>query len=115
MSTPIDYQVIHHGGKPIFALLPWDEFERLRRLLAKKEVLSDGIPQEVVEAHVGRGLSIVRSWREYLSISKEELASRLNIPPDDVDAIEASQAKLRKADIRRIAKALGLTPGQLDV
>jgi len=54
MKTHIDYQTIDYQGNPAFVLVPWDDFKRIRPLLDGDKIRSTGIPQAVVEAHIGR-------------------------------------------------------------
>jgi DNA-binding XRE family transcriptional regulator len=113
MSAPTKYQTIEHGGHPAFVLVPWEEWRRIEPLLEAEKAKASGIPQEVVEAHVLRDVSLVKAWREHLGLTQEELASRMGIAQASVAKFERPGAQPRTATLRKIAQALGLRVEQL--
>ena len=60
------YQVIKYEGKPLFVLVPYDEFLRL----VKKEK-EPTIPHEVVGFVVKKGWNLLKAWRKYLGLLKK--------------------------------------------
>lgn len=62
MAEPIKHQIIRQGGRPLFVLVPYDEYIDL----IKDEDLS--IPHEVVEKHIMEEKSMIKAWREYKGI-----------------------------------------------
>ncbi|MBI9085435.1 MAG: helix-turn-helix domain-containing protein [Desulfobacterales bacterium] len=115
MTTPTEYQTIEHGGHPAFVLVPWDDWRRIKPLLDAEKARDNGIPQDVVEAHVLRGESVVKAWREHLGLTQTELADRMGVSQAAVVKYERSDARLRASTVKKIAVALGLTDEQLDV
>ncbi len=104
-------QIIEQGGKPAFAVIPWDEYQ----------VLVDGIepdesdvwfPHEVVKANV-RGDSLVKAWREYLGLTQAELAAKAGIKQPALARIERPDANPRKSSLIKLADAMELTVEQL--
>jgi len=96
MSTPIEYQRIEHDGKPAYVLVPWEDWQRIKKVVDAQRVQTSGIPQAVVEEHVLRDDSLVKacgvnisalrrkSWRGGLA-SLKPLWPNSNIPgPDPV-------------------------------
>ena len=72
------------------------------------------VPHTVVSLMVERGWTIVRAWREHLGMTQEEVAQRLKVTQPAYSQQEAS-TRIRKATRERIARALGISAGQLDV
>lgn len=75
MNIPINYQTIYEKGKPAFAVIPYEEFLQLYPQLKEEKT----IPHEVVRKIIKQDVSRIRAWREYLGLTQEELANRLNI------------------------------------
>jgi len=113
MTAPTEYQTIEYNGQLAFVLVPWDQFNKVRPLLEVEKALATGIPQEVVEAHVLDGVSMIRAWREYLRITQAELAAKLGVSQAAVAKFEKSSGRPRRATLNQIAAALGLATAQL--
>jgi DNA-binding XRE family transcriptional regulator len=115
MKTPTDYQKIEYQGEPAFVLVPWKDFERIRPLLDGEKPHDAGIPQEVVEAHILRDVSVIRAWREYMGITQGELADRMGVSQAAVAKLEKPSVKPRRVTLEKVAIALNITVAQLDV
>lgn len=108
-------------GKPAFVVLPYAEYLELTRAHAAPaasdvRIPADGtIPHEVILLMTENDWSIIRAWREYLGVTQTEMAARLDIRQPSYSAMEAPDAKPRKATRERIATALGLQFDQVDV
>jgi ribosome-binding protein aMBF1 (putative translation factor) len=113
MNAPIEYQTIEHRGHPAFVLVPWEDWSRIKHLLEAEKARDQGIPQEVVEAHVLRNESLIKAWREYLGISQKNLAERMNVTQAAVAKFEHAGANLRSATFKKIAAAMELNVEQL--
>ncbi len=112
MNEPIEPQVIMKDGKPAFAVIPWEDYQELVRNYSPDE--SDvWFPQDVVEANVVRGQSLVRAWREHFGLTQKELAQKAGMSQPALARIEKADARPRLATLKKIADALGLTPQQL--
>jgi HicA toxin of bacterial toxin-antitoxin, len=78
MNVLTEPQVIKQDDKPAFAVIPWDVYQELVKNYIPDE--SDvWFPQEVVEANVVRGDSLLKAWREYLGLTQAEVAKRAGI------------------------------------
>jgi len=113
MTTPTEYQTIEYHGQPAFVLVPWEQFKLVRPLLDAEQARTNGIPQEVVEAHILGKVSMIRAWREYLAITQAELAGRMGVSQAAIAKFERPAAKPRRATLNHIATTLGITTAQL--
>ncbi|MBB2918118.1 helix-turn-helix domain-containing protein [Cupriavidus alkaliphilus] len=110
MDTPQNIQIINDAqGHPAFVVIPYADY------LAQRDQDKDLVPNEVARRILVDDMTPVRAWREYLSLTQKEVAARLGISQPAYAEQENSTGKLRKATREKIATALGITPGQLDV
>ncbi|MES2187299.1 MAG: helix-turn-helix transcriptional regulator [Pseudomonadota bacterium] len=108
MNKPIDFQTINGpDGKPAYVVLPYADF--VERYAQDRDL----IPHAVVEAAVD-GASITKAWRLHLDLTQDAVAQRMGVTQSAYAQLESS-AKLRKSSRERIAAALGIMPGQLDL
>lgn len=106
MNTPIEHQIIKApDGSPLYALVPWAEYETLFEGKPDEEVL---IPHEVVVLHIQEGLSLIRAWREHLKLSQREVARRMGVSQPAYAKMEAKAARPRMVTLKKIATALGV-------
>lgn len=108
MIAPINHQIIEKDGKPMFVLVPYEEYVSL---FEQDEAIT--IPQAVVEKHILEGMSLVRAWREYLGLSQQEVAQKMAISQSAYSQMEKAEANLRPKTVHKIAQALGIVSGQL--
>jgi ribosome-binding protein aMBF1 (putative translation factor) len=114
-------QVIEKDGKPEWAVLPYEEYERLveeaemlqdvreydeaRKAVAAGEEL---VPSEVTYAILDGG-NPVRVWREHRGISRKQLAEASGLAVAYLSQIEAGKRKGSPEELATIAKELGLS------
>ncbi len=98
------YQIIRHGGKPLFVLVPYDEFLNLVKEQKRKEPT---IPHEVVGMVVKNGWSLLKAWRKYLGLTQKELAEKVGISQSALSQLERKQNHRNKT-LEKIAEAMGL-------
>lgn len=112
--------IVEADGKPAFVVLPYAEYLELTRaqtapVPSDVRIPADGtVPHEVILLMTDNDWSIIRAWREYLGVTQIEMASRLGIRQPSYAAMEAPDARPRKATRERIAAALGLQFDQVD-
>jgi len=108
--------ILQTNGMPAFVVLPYDEYARLVGEPAQAgRIPADGTtPHEVIRLSIKNGWSMMRAWREHLGLTQAELAHRLEIRQPSYAAMEAPDAKPKKATRQRIAAAMGITLEQLD-
>jgi len=120
MSTPI--QVIERDGKPEWAVLPHEiylklteEAEMLRDIrdydtvkMAIERGEQEVIPSEVTYAILD-GENPIKVWREYRSLTQQQLAKAIGISTPYLSQIEKNRRTGTKEVLLAIAKALKVT------
>ena len=106
MNVRTEPQIIHHDGKPMYAVIPYDEYTALLRRAEEsaEERRPDEqvtLPHEVVKRSTLGGVSMVCAWREYLGLSQKEVAGRMGISQPSFAKMEATETKNRPAILRR--------------
>ena len=111
-------QVIRRGGKPEWAVLPYDEY---LRLLEAAEMQADvesydaavadsdeeTVPHEVVR-QLASGESPLRVWREYRGLSQAALAKAAGITPAYLSQMEGGMRQGTTRTLCKLAKALNV-------
>ncbi|MBG0775253.1 MAG: helix-turn-helix transcriptional regulator [Desulfovibrionaceae bacterium] len=112
MSAPTnEHQIIRStGGTPLFAVIPWAEYEEVFDGRPDEAVF---IPQEVVELVHLEDMGLIRAWREHLGLSQREVAKRMGVSQPAYAKMEAKGASSRVATLKKIAAALGVEWGQI--
>ncbi len=101
------YQVIKHEGKPLFVLVPYDEF---LKLMGQEE--EPTIPHEVVGLVVKHGWNLLKAWRKYLGLTQKELAERAGVTQSAISQLERSRNHHTET-LEKLARAMGLRVEQL--
>ena len=114
-------QVIEKDGKPEWAVIPYDEYERLleetemlydvRAYDEAKRTIAEGeelIPSEVTYAIVD-GVNPVRVWREHRGLTQAELAEAAGISVPYLSQIESGKRRGSAKVLAAIAKRLGMS------
>ena len=111
MSAHIEPQIIMQDGKPAFAVIPWEQYQKLTRHdLDETDVW---IPHEVVKANVINGAPMIRAWREYFGMTQQELAQRAGMTQPALARLEKYDSKPRISTLKKIASAMDITLEQL--
>ena len=118
-------QVIQKNGKPEWAVLPYEEYERLVEAVemlqdvraydeAKKAVAAgeELVPSEITYALLD-GASPVRVWREHRGMSRKRLAEASGLSTSYLSQVESGERKPSPEALAAIAKELGLEPGDI--
>ena len=114
-------QVIEKDGKPEWAILPYEEYERLveeaemvqdvRAYDEAKETVAAGeelVPSEVTYSILDGGHP-VRVWREHRGMSRKQLAEASGLSASYLSQLEAGKKKGSSEALAAIAKELGLS------
>lgn len=101
-------QVIHQGGKPAFAVIPYGDFLEL----TGQNKTETSIPHEVVGLVIEKGWNLVKAWRKHLGMSQKELAKKAGISQPALSQMERSD-NLRDTTLEKLAKAMDLRASQL--
>lgn len=111
MNARTEHQIIKApDGSPLYALVPWEEYEEKFEGRPDEEVL---IPHEVVELVHLHGRPMIRAWREHLGLSQREVAGRMGVSQPAYAKMEAKAARPRVVTLKKIAAALGVEWEQL--
>ena len=109
-------QIIEHNGKPAFAVVPIDLWERVCESLDDAHAVAaydravaqdDGftIPAAVMRAELD-GSHSVRAWREHRGLTLQALADAAGISKAYVSQIEGGKRAGTAATLKKLAKVL---------
>ncbi|MBS0271108.1 MAG: helix-turn-helix domain-containing protein [Proteobacteria bacterium] len=111
-------QIIKEGGKPAFAVLPYDEYEALLEIF---DELSDehdykiainteteDIPAYVVDKLLS-GENPLRVWREYRALTQQEIAQAVGISIPFLSQIETDKRLPSLRIYQKLAKVLNVS------
>ncbi len=109
-------QIIKHDGKPVFALVPIELWERAReaiegaqdvaafdRAMAKRGGFT--IPASVMRAELD-GKHALRAWREHRSMTLQALADAAGVSKPYVSQIEGGKRAGTAATLKKLATVL---------
>ena len=111
MNAPINPQIIKKDGMPAFAVIPWDEYEKLIAI-PKREEPDIYFPHEVVKNNA-LGDSLIKAWRKYLGITQVKLADLANMKQSSLARIESGKNKPKFDTLKKLAKAMNIETVQL--
>lgn len=111
MSAPINVQTIFENGKPAFVVIPYREYIKAFPVMPRIPE-GDSVPHEVITLQYDNNWTIARAWREYLGMTQAEVAKKMRITQPALAQLETSK-RPRKDSKARLAKALGISVGQL--
>ena len=114
-------QIIEKDGKPEWAVIPYDEYIKIRELIEDIEDKRDieeyfkliesgeeqAIPGEVTFA-ILEGVNPIRAWREYKQIKVRELAKQAGITSSYLSQIERGKRNPTIDTLKAIAEALAV-------
>lgn len=112
MSVHIEPQIIKQDGKPVFAVIPWNQYQELLHDRIESDDSDVWFPNEVVKANV-RGESLIRAWREYFQLTQAELASKAGMKQSALARLERKTGNPRTSTLMKIAEAMGINVDQL--
>ena len=119
-------QIIEKDGHPEWAVVPYNEYERL---LAAAEMLEDiqlydeghralesGVDELIPNSFANRlidGENPIKVWREYRGVSQSELANMSEISSAYLSQLEAGKRTGTTEVLSRIAASLGVSVDDL--
>lgn len=109
-------QIIEMNGKPAFAVVPIELWERVREDIEdvaafdRAMAADDGstIPLAVVRAEHS-GTHAVRAWREHRGLTAQALASAAGVSKAYISQIEGGKRAGTAATLKKLATALGVS------
>ena len=90
MNAPIEPRIIHQNGIPAFAVIPWDEYQRLIKAQQETEEPDVWFPHDVVEANTIQGKSLIKAWREHFNLTQQQLADKAGLTQSAIARMEVS-------------------------
>jgi DNA-binding XRE family transcriptional regulator len=114
----VSAQILRKGGKPEWAVLPYDEYQRLleaaevsedlavyraAKAMPEEELIPAGVINRVLD-----GESAVAVWREHRGLTLTALAKAAGLSTPYVSQIEAGKRVGTVTALRAIAKALNI-------
>ena len=112
MSVHINPQIITQNNKPLFAVIPWDQYQKLLHSQDKIDEIDIWFPNEVVKANV-RGDSLIKAWREYFGLTQAKLAIKAGMKQSALARLENSDSNPRKTTLAKLAAAMDISIEQL--
>ncbi|GGX62618.1 helix-turn-helix domain-containing protein [Saccharospirillum salsuginis] len=109
MKAPTDVQIIHQGGEPAFAVIPYEQY---LELLAHEKGEAY-VPHEVVGLQIKKGLSLIAAWRVYKGLNQKQLADRMGVTQPAIAQIEKAGVKAQAKTLQKVADALGVRLDQI--
>ena len=109
LQQHINYQTIKQNGKPIFVVVPYEEFLELYPERQEEK----GIPHEVIQKMVRKDLSRIRAWREYRGFTQAQVSEKMGISQAGYSQIEAVGSRPRKKTLEKLSIILNTTVEQL--
>ena len=118
----MNVQIIEKNGQPEWAVVPYDEYQRL---VAEAEMLQDVrdydeiklalangeeelIPSEVTYALLD-GENPIRVWREYRGLTQQQVADEAGISKPYLSQLESGHRKGTAEVLAGVAKALNIS------
>jgi ribosome-binding protein aMBF1 (putative translation factor) len=109
MNAHIEPQIISQNGKPAFAVIPWEEYQKL---LVNRQEPDIWFPNDVVKAST-RGASLIAAWREHFAMTQAELAAKSGMKQASIARLEKGHAGARRSTLAKVATAMGIMVEQL--
>lgn len=106
-------QVIKHGHQPMFAVVPYQQWQHMYKGLIFLTAKNLSIPTAVVSKVFRHQITPIRAWREYLGMTQQAVADALGISQAAYSQLER-RASHQAGTLVQVALALGLTVQQID-
>lgn len=106
-------QVILRDGMPDYAVLPWDEYQALRRAAEQAHQSLEVEAEAPPASPVPPSLADLAALREQQNLTQEQVARAVGISPAYLAMIEKGERNPDAAIRRSLAQALG-QPGWSD-
>ena len=117
----MNVQIIEKNGKPEWAVIPYNEYQKLYEAIEDTEDIKDiekhlhaiqqgtetTIPGEITFAILD-GINPIRAWREYKQIKMKKLAKQVGISPAYLSQIENSKRNPTIDKLKAIAAELDI-------
>ncbi|GGC12969.1 helix-turn-helix domain-containing protein [Pseudoduganella buxea] len=110
MNAFTNVQIINGpNGEPVYVVIPYATY-----MQTQSRQRDDCVPHQVVGLIADHGWTAARAWREYLGLTQQQVAERIGISQPAYAQQEAG-LRPRKSTREKIAAALGIAPGMLEL
>jgi DNA-binding XRE family transcriptional regulator len=120
-------QIITKEGLPEYAVIPYEEYQRLLAMAEDIEDLADAksaqleietgddesIPSEIVKRLLAGNEHPLKIWREYRALTQENLGNAVGVGKSYISQIEAGHKTASVNVLNALATALQIEPGSL--
>lgn len=114
-------QIIEKEGKPEYAVIPYEDYQKLLELAEDASDLTDAdkamgelargedelVPAEVTERLLSGNEHPLKVWREHRGMTQEELGATANVGKSYISQIEAFKKVGSVSVLRALAAAVG--------
>ena len=114
-------QIIEKNGAPEYAVIPYEEYQRLLEQAEEAQDLKDAeeaaraieqgeetIPLEVLERLLNGADHPIKVWREYRELTQEALAEQVGVGKSYISQLESRSRTGSTRVIKALAQALGV-------
>lgn len=108
MNEPTNVQIIEQNGKPVFAVIPYDDY--LNLVSDPAEIT---IPHNVVSLVIDNDWNLAKAWRKHLKLTQKEVAAKAGITQAALSQMERAETNNHTATIGKLALAMGISVDQL--
>ncbi|SMM97793.1 DNA-binding protein [uncultured Candidatus Thioglobus sp.] len=112
MRQHINEQIIIHNGVPTFVVVPFDEYQALKKQKSA-DWWGDDTPHEVVGSIEIDGLNSIKAWRLFLKLTQQQVADRASMKQSAYARIENNKVLPKQSTLNKIAQSLGVSLDQL--
>ena len=108
-------QIIEQDGKPVFAVVPFAEWQALLQRLEARQDIDDAhaardgesLPAELVNRLLDGDDHPLRVWRQYRGLTLAALAAQVEVTRQMLSMVENGRSRASAALLERLAEALG--------
>ena len=109
--TRDNVQFIESGGKPAFAVIPYEQY---LQLVSDSESSDEAlIPHAVVGLVIEGDMNLVKAWRKHLGLTQADVAGHAGISQAALSQMERKDNAHRNATLEKLAAAMEISVNQL--
>ncbi|UCG19264.1 MAG: helix-turn-helix transcriptional regulator [Thiotrichales bacterium] len=107
MTIPTNIQILKQNGVPAFVVMDYKDYHELR--MKNDEGKRTTYPHAVVEMMFMQGMSHLKAWRTYLSLTQAELAKKVGATQAQINNYENGKSIPRADMLMRLSSAMGVS------
>ena len=106
-------QIIYQNGKPLMAVLPHQEWQKVAAYVLALSNQNLNIPPAVLLRVLRHRITPMRAWRDHLQLSQLQIAERMGITQPAYSQLER-RGSPTSSSIEAFATAIGVEPHQIN-